>query len=132
LRVVFDTNIYVSALTFPEGRAEEALRLAVARRCVVLISSPLLVELSRVLRDKFTWDEDRILDANRRIAEIAERVTPGIALAELRDGADNRVLECAVAGGAAWMVTGDRDLLELKQFRGIRIRKLSEFLRVFL
>ena len=46
----------------------------------------------------------------------------------LRDDPDNRVLECAVAGHADLIVTGDRELLDLKEFEAIRIVSLRSYL----
>ncbi len=47
-----------------------------------------------------------------------------------RDPDDNAVLECAIEGNAEFIVTGDTDLLELKNFRGIQIVRASEFLTI--
>ena len=46
------------------------------------------------------------------------------------DPADNRVLECALAGNAKWIVSGDSDLLQLRKFRGIRICSPKDFMNV--
>jgi predicted nucleic acid-binding protein len=46
----------------------------------------------------------------------------------LKDEADNRILECAVAGNADFIVSGDRHLLSLKEFRDIPIVRAAEFL----
>ena len=47
-----------------------------------------------------------------------------------RDPDDNMVLECALEGHAQYIVSGDKDLLELKEFRGIRIVRAAEFLNL--
>ncbi|MFQ5691273.1 MAG: putative toxin-antitoxin system toxin component, PIN family, partial [Gemmatimonadota bacterium] len=46
------------------------------------------------------------------------------------DPSDNRVLECAVAAGVDWIVSGDRHLLTLRVFRGIPIRTARQVLTV--
>jgi predicted nucleic acid-binding protein len=46
----------------------------------------------------------------------------------LEDGPDNRVLECALHGKADAIVTGDKEVLKLKEFGGIRIMSLKEYL----
>lgn len=131
MRVVFDTNIYVSALTFSGGRGEEALRVAIEGRFELLISAAILVELARVLRSKFQWEEDRITDACRLIGTIAKRVRPKNKISLLKDETDNRILECACEGGADLIVTGDRHLLDIGRYSGAAILSLSNFLKRF-
>jgi len=53
---------------------------------------------------------------------------PKALTAVCRDPEDNMVLECALEGHAQYIVSGDKDLLELKEFRGIRIVRAAEFL----
>jgi uncharacterized protein len=55
---------------------------------------------------------------------------PGALTAACRDPDDNMVLECALVGHAQYIVSGDKDLLELKEFRGIRIVRAAEFLKL--
>ena len=55
---------------------------------------------------------------------------PKILNAVPRDPDDNAVLECAIEGNAKFVVSGDTDLLELKNFRGIEIVRASEFLTI--
>jgi len=62
------------------------------------------------------------------LAEIGETLATKQRLRLLRDDPDNRILECAVAGRADPIVTGDRELLDLKQFEGIRIVSLRSYL----
>jgi len=62
------------------------------------------------------------------LAEIGETLATKQRLRLLRDDPDNRILECAVAGRADLIVTGDRELLDLKQFEGIRIVSLRSYL----
>lgn len=69
--------------------------------------------------------------ALKLIGRTAEIVTPTITLSLLRDEADNRILECAVAAGADLVVTGDHHLLELRKSRGTAIARVADFLRMF-
>jgi predicted nucleic acid-binding protein len=59
---------------------------------------------------------------------LAELITPRIKLAVLQDEPDNRILECAVAGAADLIVTGDKAMLALKKYSRIRVLSLREFL----
>jgi putative PIN family toxin of toxin-antitoxin system len=87
-----------------------------------------MTEMARKLREKFHWEDNRIRTAIRHIAKIAEVVKPEVKLKILADGPDNRILECARHAGAEYIVTGDRHLLRLTSFEGIKIISIADFL----
>jgi putative PIN family toxin of toxin-antitoxin system len=62
------------------------------------------------------------------LGELAATVRPARRLKILKDDPDNRVLECAVAGRVNVIVTGERALLDLGEFRGVRIVSLRDYL----
>jgi uncharacterized protein len=62
------------------------------------------------------------------LSEIARFVKPRLKLRIVDDEPDNRILECAIAGRAESIVTGDRALLALHEFRGVRIAALRDYL----
>jgi len=121
VRVVFDTNIYISAFTYRRGLPLQAWRQAAEGRFVLLVSPAIMREIAKVLR-RFRWQEHEIVRHLKLVAKIAQIVTPVIAVhAVSEDETDNRILECAVAGHADLVVSGDRHLLRLKSFEGIGI-----------
>jgi uncharacterized protein len=131
MRVVFDTNVFVSAFITPGSQGERALALARQRRCDLCTSIAILTETARTLRVKFDQTVGDIKGALRLISRAAEVTRPRARLSVLAGAADNRVLECAVAAHADVIVTGDRHLLALKQYEGIAIVRLADFLRMF-
>lgn len=128
MKVVFDTNIFVSALTLPGGRADEALSRVVEGEDRLVLSKALLDELLGVLARKFSRDREMLARVAVWLSEVAEWVRPTRRIRAVADETDNRVLECAVAGGVQLIVTGDQDLLQLKSFEGISIVTLREYL----
>lgn len=126
-RVVFDTNIFLSAFTFG-GKPEAVFEMARAGRIQLIVSASILAELASILKGKFSWDDADIREALMVVGRHADLVKPGMRLRVLEDDADNRVLECAVEGGAEWIISGDHHLLSLREFRGIRIGRVSDFL----
>jgi putative PIN family toxin of toxin-antitoxin system len=128
VRVVFDTNILVSALVFPGGRAEAALLRVIEERDQLLLSKPILDELLGVLAAKFSRDAEELARVAVSLSEIAVQVKPRRRLRVARDEPDNRVLECAVTGRAEAIVTGDKDLLDLREYGGVRILSLRDYL----
>ena len=63
------------------------------------------------------------------VSELGELVEPADSISILADEPDNRILECALAGGADVIVTGDRAMLALGECEGIRIIALRDYLR---
>jgi len=127
VRVVFDTNVLVSALVIG-GRAAEAVGRVIAGDDQLVLPRPLVDELLSVLARKFSRDGEQLSRVALFLAEIGELVAPTEEIALLADGADNRVLECAVAGRADTIVTGDRAMLEQQSFREIAIVTLRDYL----
>lgn len=126
-RVVADSNVIVSALHL--GGNPEAV-LTLARRGVISlhVSPFILTEVATVLaRPKFSWARQAILDALRGLP--AQVVDPGPPhLHVLADVADNRIIECAAATRARYVVTGDRELLALSKHGRTLIVSPREFL----
>ncbi len=127
--VVADTNIYVSALEFG-GQPERFLRLADARVFQLFISEAILTEVVEVLRsDKFRWPEEELAKAQRQITRIPSPVQPTETLHVITaDPDDDRILECAAAAQADYIVSGDKNLLNLKQHSKARILKVTDFM----
>lgn len=129
-RYVFDTNVLVSALLFEQSKPGQAFYLAL--ECGdILVSSATLAELAEVLaRPKF----DRYLrvdERNRFLAALiraAELVEVAETIQACRDPKDDRILELAVNGAATCIISGDKDLLDLKSFRAIHIITPDELL----
>lgn len=127
MRIVANTNVYLSALLFG-GPPEEIVNLARKGTIRLIASSSILLELATVLKSKFEWHETDVADAIRSIGYCSELVKPKVFIKEIADDADNRILECAVEGEAEFIVSGDRHLLTLESFRGIRIVRARELL----
>jgi putative PIN family toxin of toxin-antitoxin system len=129
MRVVFDTNIFISALTLPGGKADDAMLRIIAGGDTLIISREIIDEVLSVLARKFSRDAEALSRVAVNLAGIGELVLHTERLNVLDDEADNRILECAVAGNAAAIVTGDKAILMLQWYLHIRIIPLSEFLR---
>ena len=128
LRVVLDTNVYVSAFVFG-GAPLEILTLAIRGHVSVFVSAPILEELETVLRRKFKWPIRDLHDALDTIGEFASILVPREAFTVIEDDEpDNRILECAVEAAAHVIISGDRHLRTLGAFGTIAILSPREFL----
>lgn len=131
LRAVLDTNVYLSAFAYPARPLAEVWRHAVRRRYTLLVSPAIINEVGRTLRTVFDWDDAHALAQLRLIVRVAEIIVPTITLQVIEeDPADDRVLECAVAGHADLIVSGDRHLRKLRRYHNIPIVRPVDFLRM--
>jgi putative PIN family toxin of toxin-antitoxin system len=127
VRVVFDTNIFVSALARPGGRAEHALVRVIEGRDIIILSKTIILETLSVLSRKFGKDKEELRVAVF-LSDIAQLVEPKRKIRILPDEPDNRILECAFEGKANIIVTGDHAMLKLDRYEGIQITSLIEYL----
>lgn len=128
MRVVFDTNIFISAFAIPGGHAEEAYLHAVRGTVELFTSVAILTETANTLRTKFEWSDARVQQLLRSIAKTATVLKTQPHLDVLKDEPDNRILECAVLARADVIVSGDRHLLALKHYGDTAIVRLADFL----
>ena len=120
----------ISALLF-SGSAARLVPLWQSRRITVLISREILTEYLRVFAyPKFQLSDQEIRPLiEEELLPFVETIRVRRRLAVVRrDPDDDKFLECAVAGRAQYLVTGDRDLRELGPFRGTTILTAGEFL----
>ncbi len=129
MKIVFDTNLFISAFVIPGSKAEEAYFHALRKDFTLYSSVAILTETAQKLREKFGWQQDKITALLRTIARVAIVIKTEPHLHLLADEPDNRVLECAEAAGADFIVTGDKHLLFLKRFQDSNVIKLSDFLK---
>ena len=127
MKAVLDTNIFISALVLPGGQAQKAVLAAVEGRFDLAISKPIIHEVIEVLARKFARDAEELARVAVFLSEF-EVVQPRRTLQVLSDEPDNRILECAITAHAKVIVTGDRAMLALQEYKGVRIVTLREFL----
>lgn len=130
MRIVVDTNVFVSGIFFtgPPHRILQAWRDGTVQ---LLVSAAILDEYHRVkdeLASQFSGvDLQPFLQLLTVQAEVIE--PPPLALVIQEDPSDDRFLECAVAGKAECIVSGDKHLLKLVEFQGIPILKPAAFVK---
>lgn len=131
IRIVADTNIYISALNFG-GTADRVLALGRRQAIRIFISPPILEEIEGVLTHKFKWSQKTAQRATTSIQEFTKLVHPKEKITIVKeDEPDNRILECAWESKAHFIITGDRHLQRLREFSGAIILTPREFLEKF-
>jgi len=130
VRVVLDTNILVSSI-FWGGIPNKILESWVSEKFELLLSEEILKEYERVLfkiskgkKDQLVYQWLLFIAENSLIVNIKKRFKLSI------DPDDDKFIECAVAGNAKYIVSGDSHLLDLKNVKNIQILLVSEFVNI--
>ena len=129
MKVVFDSNIILSALLFPGGRADVAIGKIFDGIDDLVISRPIIEEVLSVTASKFSRDREELSRVAVLLGETGEIVEPTSRLDVVRDEPDNRIFECAVEGKAEAIVTGDKAMLAIGEYEGIRLITLADYLK---
>lgn len=129
-RVVLDPNVIISAFLFG-GPPARVLERALAGAVQCFTSLPILDEARDALqRPKFGLSSAQALALVEEFHDLCEIVTPTERVQAVPCGpGDNRILACAAAAGAKLVISGDSRLLNLGQWRTIRILSPAEFMR---
>lgn len=129
-KVVVDTNVFVSAAIL-KGTTTALMECWRNNQFILLFSVDIFDEYFEVIaRPKFAQEERDIRELAELLTEKGVAVESQIRLNVIKDDPDdNKFLECAVAGEADFIVSGDQHLLALKEYKGIKILKIAEFLQ---
>jgi putative PIN family toxin of toxin-antitoxin system len=134
MRVVLDTNVFVSALLNPDRRISLILYSLAEGKYRLLYSRDSLGELVRVVsRPRIMRGLLDDFDIKELIALIkfrGQEILPSVSIKACRDLSDNMFLEIAVEGNADLIVSGDDDLLSLSPFQGIPVITPARFLSI--
>jgi len=129
IRAVLDTNIIISSI-FWGGNPHEVVRRGIIGDYQLVASAEILDEVANKLRTKFKFPEESIQELVDILLTYCHIIEPSSKLDVVRDKSDNKIVECAYAGKANCIVTGDPDLLDLKEFKSIRILTAKQFLNM--
>lgn len=130
-KIVLDTNCLISA--FLSGNySKEIINLARKKKLTLITTKALNADLSEVFHKKVEGNQLKVNHFLNRVLSISQIVAPTKNLSVIdRDPDDNKVIEAAVEGKCEFIVTGDKDLLVLKQYKNIKIVKPKDFLEEF-
>jgi putative PIN family toxin of toxin-antitoxin system len=127
LKAVLDTQILLRGAASATPSVTSRIYTAWdAGRFILLLSEPILTEIEDVLSRPEVISKLRMtpIEAGALIELVrrrSTRFTPAVAMTQSRDPDDNKFLDCAVAGSADYIVSGDADLLSLREVQGIPI-----------
>ena len=132
-RVVLDTNVLISGLLF-KGKLSRIVGLWQKGKIVPIISKETFEELRTVLEyPKFSLSRVEIKSL------IEHEILPYFEVVNVskhvkgacRDPGDDKFISCAISANADGIVTGDKDLSDMKKYRAVRIIPASDFIKMF-
>ena len=130
MKVVVDTNVLVSAALRDRGPERVVLFVAETPGVEWVVSESIVAEYMAVLsRRKFGLAEAVLHRWERILSSMTIRVDVSLSVDLPRDPADAKFLACAIAAGADFLVTGDRDFEEARRFSTTTIVSVSMFER---
>jgi uncharacterized protein len=133
IRVVLDTSVIISAMLF-RGELSKMVTLWQRGRIIPIISRETFDELITVLKyPKFSLSSDEMK------AMIQNEILPFFEIVEsdkelrgvCRDPDDDKFISCAISARVKYIVSGDKNLSELKKYKTVKIISPAEFLRMF-
>ena len=122
MKVVLDTNVLVAAF-LTEGICYKLLLRARKKEYDLVLSADIIAEFEGVLKRKLSLSQSELSDVRNLLAEATREVCQEVGpIGPIsRDPDDDRILACARASSASYLVTGDEDLLVMGSYEGIRI-----------
>lgn len=133
LKVVIDTNIFISGLISTTGSPANLLDKWEEGNFTLIISQEIIDEFVEVvnrpkIKEKYKLSDQRIEKILNSIYTLAE-IVPGLyKVKKLEDVKDDKFLACALEGKVDYLVTGDADLRRLKYYRGVQIVSVDQLL----
>ena len=131
IRAVLDTNIYVSALFWKQGNPHRIIQKGIDEEIEIFASEEIIEELRKILKRDFNENDELIkrqINFLLLFVDTAE-INQKIEIVK-EDADDNKIIECAIASNAKFIVSGDNHLLKIRKFRDIKIVSPKEFLDI--
>lgn len=136
MKVVIDTNVFVSAVVNPHGKPAQLLRSCFAGEYLPMTSPSILREFEKVLKsprlkEKYNLTNQSIRDLLSKFRKVA-CVTKDLFRLKVveEDPADDKFLACALEGKADFLVSGNRHLLGLGKYYSVRVVSVENFLKI--
>ena len=129
IRIVLDSNIIISSI-FWRGKPYDVMKNCILGQYQLIISKEIIDETTNKLRTKFKFPEEKIQELVDILLTYSQLIEPTSKVEIVRDKKDNKIINCALDGRADYIVTGDKDLLELKEFKDTKIITAKQVLEI--
>ncbi len=132
MKVTADTNFLISATQWDYSVAHKLLKKFILSDVIIFTTQDILDETTEVLERDFEYSKNEAKNIIEKILFFAKRIEPKQKVDIIKDDPDdNKIIECAIESSSDYIVTYDKHLLKLKEYKGIKIMKPEEILKVF-
>jgi putative PIN family toxin of toxin-antitoxin system len=129
-KIVFDTNVLISATLWDNSVAQKVLFRCLRENIQIFSSQEIIEEYKEILARDFDYEEQEMGEILERVFQFVNIVIPSRKVEAVKDDSDdNKIIECALESNAEYILSYDKHLLKLKEYRGIKIVRPEEFLR---
>ena len=125
--VTFDTNVLLSATLWDGSVAQKLLFDLIRQRIKIYSTTEILSEYQEILRRDFNFSDEEVSEIMEKVLAFVTLVSPQTKIKAVKDDPDDDIIiECALESESKYIITYDKHLLNLKEFRGIRIIRPEE------
>ncbi|CAN5183253.1 putative toxin-antitoxin system toxin component, PIN family [soil metagenome] len=128
-KVIIDTNVFISGIVY-RGNPRKVIEAWLTKKMIVCLSPELKAEILRKLQRKFFLPPDSLARIEVDLHINTKKFVPQTHISLVRDPNDNFLLELAEEANADYIISGDKDLLILKNYKGTKILTPAEFLLI--
>ncbi len=122
IKIVFDTNILISFTLWDGSVSQKLLFKLIEQDALIFSSTEILEEFQKILKRDFDYSDKEIANIMEKVLQFITLVNPCIKLNVVKEDADdNKIIECALEGKADYIISYDRHLLKLKEYKDIKI-----------
>jgi putative PIN family toxin of toxin-antitoxin system len=129
-RITVDTNILISAFVYPGTTVIKIFDYIFDGRIKLGLSDEILREFTGVCVRKFDYEAETAVKYADLIRRYCVIVYPKQKLNIIKDEPDNRILECAEEFKADFIISGDKHILDVKKFKGIKMLKPADYIKI--
>lgn len=131
MKVVFDTNVLLSSTLWDGSVAQKLLFELIRSDSKIFSSTEIISEYKNILKRDFDYSDEEIAHIMKRVLAFVTLITSEEKLDVVKDDPDdNKILECAVSSASQYIITYDKHLLNIREFKGIKIIKPDETLKI--
>ena len=130
MRITVDTNFLISATQWDYSVAHKLLKVFINQDVKLFTTKEILDEFAEVLQREFMYNKDDINNIIEKILSFVEIIESDQKIDVIKDDTDdNKVIECAISSNSDFIITYDKHLLKLREYRGIKIIKPEEAIK---
>jgi uncharacterized protein len=131
MNIILDTNVFISGIFWEGNFCSQIINAWRDKKFILVSSIPIIDELTNTLKDfKIKMPENLIREWRNLIIKNSIIVDSKIKLNITKHEEDNKFIEIAISGNADYIISQDKHLLEIKEYKEIKIITPEEFLKI--